>query len=229
MFSICPENDAILCLLPTAVRLNIVLSLHSGKKVQSWQNTPPYIRLSELQIQAARKSYNILKQTKVIEDHDRIWQEGEGYTVELTMVVCCEASLELNLYLCLGIDDDYTALFWDSCVIAAVSPQMPARHCLEKLYDHLLCSDDEAARHLVALLKEDLRSSQVLRRDFLQFARRAKNECNLGHVKAVAMLNEDNRFALRMKTEYFLLIDEPTPGQLQAARHTILDLPIGDV
>ena len=144
------------------------------------------------------------------------------------MVICREAKIVLHLYVCLGIGDEFTALRVRDCVIPVTSQKMPARQCLERLYNNLLWSDDEAKRHLVELLREDIKSNQVLRRDFLRFA--CKDESHLGHVKIVAVLDEDdNRFALRMKTEEFLLIDDPAPGLWQAARHKILDLSVGVV
>ena len=224
------ENDAILLLTATAIRVNITLRMPSGEMVGSWRNCPPYIHLSQLQIPGARKSYKILKQTKVIEDHERIWLEGDPQKVELTMVKCCEQYMVLHIYLCMGIEDAYTAIrFPSSSVQVPVTTQkMPARQCLAVFYGHLLGTGDESAQHLVALLREDLKTAQVLRRDFLQFTR-GKNQGHLGHAKAIVMLGADNRFCLQMKTEYFLLIDEPTPGQLQLARHMILELPIGDV
>ena len=217
------------CVLPTDVRIDIVLSLPSGKMVQSWRGVPPYVDLCELGIKGARKSYTILKGSSVVEDNQRVWQEGERNTVELTKVICCEAKIVLHLYVCLGIGDEFTALRVCDCMIPVTSQKMPARQCLERLYNTLLWSDDEAKRHLVALLREDIKSNQVLRRDLLRFAT-GKDESHLGHVKIVAVLDEDdNRFALRMKTEHFLLIDEPAPAHLQAARHKILDLSVGVV
>ena len=215
------------CVQSTDVRIDIVLSLPSGKTVQSWRSIPPYVNLAELGIKGARKSYKILKGSSVVEDNERVWQ-GER-TVELTMVICREAKIVLQLYVCLGIGDEFTALRLCDCVIPVTSQKMPARQCLESLYNRLLWSDDEAKRHLVALLREDIKSNQVLRRDLLRFAT-SKDECHLGHVKIVAVLDEDdNRFALRMKTEEFLLIDDPAPWLWQATRHKILDLSVGVV
>ena len=224
------ESDAVLCLMPNAVRLNITLRMPSGETIQSWRNTPPYIHLSELRIPGARKSYKILKQTRIIEDHHEIWQEGDGEVVELTMVKCCEQYLILHVYLCLRIEDDYTAIRFPatSVTVSATSHRVPARQGLGAFYEQLLSTSDEAAHHLVALLREDLRATQVLRRDFLQFTT-GKNEGHLGNVKAVLMLDSDNRFCLRMKTEFFLLIDDPTPRQLRLAKEMILELPLGDV
>ena len=167
------ESDAVLCLMPNAVRLNITLRMPSGETIQSWRNTPPYIHLSELRIPGTRKSYTILKQTRIVEAHHQIWQEGDGEAVDLTMVKCCEQYLVLHVYLCLRIEDDYTAIRFpvSSVTVPATSHKLPARQGLGAFYEQLLSTSDEAAHHLVALLREDLRATQVLRRDFLQFTR----------------------------------------------------------
>ena len=51
----------------------------------------------------------------------------------------------------------------------ALGQKVPACDGLRVLYDHLLSTGDEATRHLVTLLREDLTARQVLRRNFLQF------------------------------------------------------------
>ena len=91
------ESDAVLCLMPNAVRLNIALRMPSGETIQSSRNSPPYIHLSELRIPRARKAHKILKRTQIVEDHHRIWQDGDGEEVELTMVKCCEHYLILHV------------------------------------------------------------------------------------------------------------------------------------
>ena len=118
------------------------------------------------------------------------------------MVKCCEQYLVLHIYLCLRIEDDYTAIHFPatSVTVSATSHRLPARQGLGAFYEQLLSTSDEAAHHLVALLREDLRATPVLRRDFLQFTM-GKNEGHLGNVKVVLMLDSDNRFCLRMKTE----------------------------
>ena len=121
MSSICLEKDAVLSLVSVAVRLQICLRMPSGAELMSWANAPPYFRLGDLNIPGPRAAYKVLKQAEIIEDRDTVWKEGDATTVDLTFVRCCSPHFVLHLYVCLGIDDDYTALFWDSCVIPAVS------------------------------------------------------------------------------------------------------------
>ena len=54
-------------LFPTDVRIGSVLSLPSGKTVQSWRSIPPYVRLCDLGIRGARKSYSTSKESNVVE------------------------------------------------------------------------------------------------------------------------------------------------------------------
>ena len=69
---------------------------------------------------------------------------------------------------------------------------------------------------------------QTLKRDLLPFAA-GKEEGHLGHVKAVVMLDQDNRFVLRLKKEYWVLVEEPTPDQTQSIKAAILELIEGEI
>ena len=82
-------------------------------------------------------------------------------------------------------------------------------------------------RRLVTLLREDLAARQVLRRNFLQFAR-GENEGHLGHVKAIVTLDEDNQFVLRLEKAYWVLVDDPTQEQTHAIKAAILDFSDGE-
>jgi len=224
------EKDAVLSLVPTPVRLQIFLRMPSGAELMAWPNAPPYLRLGDLGIPGARASYKVLKQAEIIEDRERIWKEGEALTVDLTLVKCCDQHFVLHLYVCLAIDHDYTAYRLPGCSVhvPAVTQKLPARDGLRVLYDHLLNTGDEAIQHLVTLLREDLTARQVLRRDFLQFAK-GKNEGHLGHVKAVVMIDHDNRFVLRLEKAYWVLVDDPTQEQAQAIKAAILEINEGEV
>ena len=195
-----------------------------------WPSAPPYIQLSELCIPGSRASYKVLKQAEIIEDGDRVWKEGEAPMVDLTLVRCCKQHFVLHLYVCAGTDNDYTAYRLQGCFVnvPAVARKVPAREGLRVLYEHLLKTGDEAVRHLVALLKEDLTARQTLRRNLLQFSWGKKNEA-LGDVRAVVKLDEDNRFVLRLEKAYWVLVDDPTHEQAQAIKDVILQLPVGDV
>ena len=111
--------------------------------------------------------------------------------------------------------------------VPAVTHKVPARDGLQALYDHMLSRGDEAIRHLAGLLREDLTARQVLRRNLLQFAR-GENEGHLGHVKAIVMLDEDDRFVLRMEKAYWLLVEDPTQQQTQAIKAAILEINEGE-
>ena len=228
MSSICLEKDAVLSLVTVAVRLQICLRMPSGAELMSWANAPPYLRLGDLQIPGARASYKVLKHSAIIEDHARIWREGEASTVDLTMVKCCSPHFVLHLYVCLEIDNDYTAyrLPGSSVRVPAATHKVPARDGLRVLYDHLLSTGDEAICRLVTLLREDLTARQVLRRNFLQFAT-GKNEGHLGHVKAIVMLDEDIRFVFRLDKAYWVLVDDPTQEQTQTIKAAILEISAG--
>ena len=105
----------------------------------------------------------------------------------------------------------------------ALGQKVPACDVLRVLYDHLLSTGDEATRHLVTLLREDLTARQVLRRNFLQLVT-SQNKGQLGHVKAVATLDEDNWFVLRLENAYWVLVDDPTEEQARAIKGAILQL-----
>ena len=129
------EKHAVLSVVPTPNRLQIVLRMPSGEAFMAWSNMPPYLRLGDLGIPGARASYKVLKQSDIIEDHARIWREGEASTVELTIVKCCSAHFVLHLYVCLHIDNDYTAyrLPGASVRVPAVTHKVPARDGLQVL------------------------------------------------------------------------------------------------
>jgi len=225
--SICLEKEAVLSLVSVAVRLQICLRTPSGVEFMSWANAPPYFRLGD---PVPRASYKVLRQSEIIDDRARVWKEGEALTVELTMVKCCDQHFLLHIYVCVGIDNGHTAYRLPGCSVKvpAVTHKVPARQGLRILYDHMLSTGDEAICHLVALLREDLTARQIMRRDFLQFAR-GKHEGHLGHVKAIVMLDEDNRFVLRLEKAYWVLVDEPTQQQTQAIKAAILEINEGDV
>ena len=134
--SIYTEKNAVLTVVPTPYRLHIVLRMPSGEASMAWHNMPPYLRLGDLGIPGARASYKVLKHSAIIEDHARIWREGEASTVDLTMVKCCSPHFVLHLYVCLDIDNDYTAyrLLGASVRVPAAAHKVPARDGLQVLY-----------------------------------------------------------------------------------------------
>ena len=229
MSSICLEKDAVLSLVSVAVRLQICLRMPSGAELMSWANAPPYLRLGDLGIPGAGASYTVLKQAEIIEDRDMIWKDGDATIVNLTFVRCCGQHFLLHLYVCLNIDNDYTAyrLPGFSVRVPALRQRVQARDGLQVLYDHMLSTGDEAVRYLAGLLKEDLTARQILRRNFLQFVT-GKHEGHLGHVKAVAALAEDHGFVLRLEKAYWVLVDDPTEEQTHAIKAAILDICEGE-
>ena len=80
-------------------------------------------------------------------------------------------------------------------------------------------------KHIVAMLEEDLNVRDVLRRDLLPFAVSTKQDSHLGHVRAIAMLDDDQRFVIRLKTEMFVLEDPPTKAQERAIKEMLLEIP----
>ena len=136
----------------------------------------------------------------------------------------------MHLYVCVNTDNNYTAyrLPNSSLCVPAVTHKVPVRDGLRYLYGHLTNAGDETAQHLVRLLREDLTAGQVLKRDLLQFAR-GKNQGHLGHVKAIVMLGDDDMFALRLKTENWILVDNPTYQQAQAIKEAILELALAEL
>ena len=70
------EKHAVLSVVPTPNRLQIVLRRPSGEAFMAWSNMPPYLRLGDLGIPGAPASYTVLKQSDILEDHARMWREG---------------------------------------------------------------------------------------------------------------------------------------------------------
>ena len=146
------------------------------------------------------------------------------------MVKCCDQHFLLHIYVCVRIDNAHTAYCLPGCSVKvpAVTHKVPARDGLQALYDHMRSTGDEAIRHLAGLLREDLTARQVLRRKLLHFVS-GQAEGHLGHVNAIVMLDEDNRFVLRLEKAYWVLVDDSSHEQAQAIKEAILQLPIGDV
>ena len=100
---------------------------------------------------------------------------------------------------------------------------------LRRLYLQLLDAGGVFEKHIVAWLEEDLNVRDVLRRDLLPFAVSTEQDNHLGHVKAIALLEDDQRFVLRLKTDIFVLNDNPTEAQVRAIKETLLELsPVAD-
>ena len=78
--------DTVLTVVPTSVRIQIVLRGISGEEIMAWPDARPYLRLCDLVIPSASALDKVLKQDRLLEKHDRIWMEEESLSVELTMV-----------------------------------------------------------------------------------------------------------------------------------------------
>ena len=216
-------------LMHSMFSVSVMLRLVSGEKFMEWPTCAPYTRLADLGIPRARKTYQILKQDRTLEDHEHIWEEGDAAAVQLTMVVLREPGFVFHLYLHVGGPDEYEALLLPhfSVQVPALSQKVFVRAALHLLYQMLLETGGDFAKHAVALLQEDINVGRVLRRDLLPFVRAAgKNERHIGHARAIAMLGNNNRFVLRLKKEMFVLEDTPTVEQTRAVEDSILGLPL---
>ena len=92
----------ILTVVPATVRINIVVRAISGEKIEEWIGEPPYLRLRDLDIASASPFDDVLKQSRILTQDDRIWTDGEDLTVELTLVKTDDLSDD--------IDGDYDPL-----------------------------------------------------------------------------------------------------------------------
>ena len=54
------EKHAVLSVVPTPNRLQIVLRMPSGDPCMAWSNMPPYLRLGDLSIPGPRAAYKVL-------------------------------------------------------------------------------------------------------------------------------------------------------------------------
>ena len=215
-----------LTLVHATLRVSVVLRLLSGKKIREWHTCAAYTRLCDLRIPRARNTYAILKQGRALADHQRIWEDGEPEKVELTMVIIREAYFVFHLYLHVGGAEEYTAFLLPgfSVPVAASSEKVPLRIGLRLLYQQLLEAGGDCEKHVVLMLQEDIEYGRVLRRDLLPFAVATNKEMHLGHVRAIAMLEDDQRFVLRLKKEMFVLEDAPTAEQTRAIKDNLLEL-----
>ena len=78
--------DTVLTVTTTSVRIHIVLRGISGEKIMEWPDARPYVRLCDLDIPRASAFDKVLKQDRLLEAHDPIWDDDESWSVELTMV-----------------------------------------------------------------------------------------------------------------------------------------------
>ena len=78
--------DMILTVVPATVRINIVVRAISGEKIEEWTGEPPYLCLRDLDIASASPFDDVLKQSRILTQDDRLWTDGEDLTVELTLV-----------------------------------------------------------------------------------------------------------------------------------------------
>ena len=92
------------------------------------------------------------------------------------------------------------------------------------LYLKLLAAGGVFENYIVAMLEDDISVRDVLRRDLLPFAVSTEKDAHLGHVRAIAMLEDDQRFVLRLKKEMFVLEDAPTAEQTRAIKDNLLEL-----
>ena len=147
------------------------------------------------------------------------------------MVVIREAYFVFHLYLHVGGPEEYTAFLLPgfSVPVAAPSEKVQLRVGRRLLYQQLLEAGGDFEKHVVLMLQEDIEYRAVLRRDLLPFAVATDKEMHLGHVRAVGMLEDDQRFVLRLKKEMFVLEDNPTKEQEMAIKANLLELsPVDD-
>ena len=78
--------DILLTVVPTTVRINIVVRAISGEEVKRWTHAPPYLFLRDLEIPSAHASDVVLKNCHMMMKEDRVWLEGEDPTIELTLI-----------------------------------------------------------------------------------------------------------------------------------------------
>ena len=95
-------SDVALTIVPTSLRVSVALRMLSGDLVTKWPTLAPYHRLRDLAIPGVRKTYTIVKQGRALEDHDRVWVEGDPHAVELTMVTIRESYFVFHLYIHVG-------------------------------------------------------------------------------------------------------------------------------
>ena len=112
--------------------------------------------------------------------------------------------------------------------VPATDKKVTAGTALGMLYKHLMQSGDDFNRHLVELLREDFNIGRVLKRDLLKFVIDDQSS-HLGTVKAVAMLDGDDRFLLRLQKASWVLVGNPTPAQIIQVTDVISGLEIGAV
>ena len=115
-----------------------------------------------------------------------------------------------------------------SVQVPAVSSKVTVGFAFGQLYKELLQSEDDFNRKLVELFREDLSIRRVLKRDLVQFIVDDQSG-HLGVVKAVAMLGCDDRFALRLKKAYWVLVDAPSAAQVSQIKELIWELETGTV
>ena len=102
--------SVVLTIVPTSLRVSVTLRNMSGEQLMVWPECAPYHRLGDLGIPGIRKSYTILKQGQILDDHHRMWLEDEPHAVELTMIIILESYFVFHLYMHVGGPGEYTAV-----------------------------------------------------------------------------------------------------------------------
>ena len=218
--------SVVLTIVPTSLRVSVTLRNMSGEQLMVWPECAPYHRLGDLGIPGIRKSYTILKQGQILDDHHRMWLEDEPHAVELTMVIIRESYFVFHLYMHVGGPGEYTAFLLPgfSVPVPASTDKIKLRVGMSLLYMQLLEEGGAFEKHVVAMLRADIMVKGVLRRDLLPFAVSTEQDSHLGHVRAIAMLEDDQRFVIRLKKEMFVLEDTPTKAQERAIKENLLEL-----
>ena len=216
-----------LTIVPTSLRVSVTLRNMSGEQLMDWPACAPYHRIGDLGIPGIRKSYTILKLRQILDDHHRIWLEDEPHAMELTIFVIRESYFVFHLYMHVGGPGEYTAFLLSgfSVPVPASADKIKLRVGMCLLYVQLLETGGAFEKHVVAMLRAGIMVKGVLRRDLLPFAVSTKQDSHLGHVRAIAMLDDDQRFVIRLKTEMFVLEDTPTKAQERAIKEMLLEIP----
>ena len=128
-------SDVALTIVPTSLRVSVTLRMLSGDLVMDWPVCAPYHRLGDLAIPGIRKTYTIVKQGQALEDHDRVWLEGDPDSVELTMVIIRESYFVFHLYVHLGGPGEYTAF-----LLPGFSVTVPASSQKNNCESRCVCS-----------------------------------------------------------------------------------------
>ena len=123
-----------------------------------------------------------------------------------------------------GYRTDVVLLPQFSVRVPAPSNKVLVRDALKLLYQQLHETGDVFEMHVMGMLKEDISARAVLRRNLMPFIVANDKEPHLGHIKAIAMLEEDEWFVIRLKKEMFVLWETPTDQQVREIKDNLLAL-----